>query len=45
VQNARCTFCSWPSAYQSVLGLMIYPQITFLLELCGHPRHTTEAML
>jgi hypothetical protein len=31
--------------YQSVLSLMIYPQIAFPFELCGPPRHTTEAML
>jgi hypothetical protein len=28
-----------------VLSLMIYPQTIFLLELLGHPLHTTEAML
>ena len=33
--RTRCLLSSWPSAYQSILSLMIYPQITFPFELFG----------
>jgi hypothetical protein len=43
--NTRSILSSWPTTYQSVLDLTLYPQIAFPSEISSLPFHATEATL